>query len=419
MQGSPSRKKSGLTWPRDLGRGASDILGDVVWRAPFRTIVAAACLGLLNVGAVHAEDETEPAVVPTDPGEDEAKPDVVPTDPGEDEAKPIVAPADTGEDEIDDPVFADRFAGSYILLEHSGSVGHGGDLSPGATYAFVQSWAFSLAFDADDYLSFSASLGVDTELTPTDTTFSLEPLVSDLDLAAGVALPMPPGVEDILGWQVDLTASLPTSKASESSSLIVALEPALSASVTAPVLDGLSFDYGVGAIPYFHRYTTSSTLTPRACSPAAGCDLGRTTDTGGRNTAFQLRLGIDVGLSALKDRLSVGLGFQALYSWLHALSPSSKYSEETLLNPGNGDGSPTTVTTEFTAEIGIQPQPGLALAVGLWTPGGLRPDGGYYNPFANRFSTIYLDLTFYPVAGIAHAVRLHQKNAQAANNPAP
>ena len=371
--------------PRAGPGDASDILGSVAWRAPSRAIAGAACLWLLPVAALCAEEIGAP----------------------DDDAPPAAA------------AFADRFAASYVLLEHSGSVGHGTDLSPSATFAFVQSWSFSLAFDADERLSFGVDLGVDTELTTTDTTYATEPMLGDLDVGAAVVLPMPTAVEDVLAWQLGLTASLPTSKASQASSLILALEPQLTGSVTAPILDGLSFGYTVGAIPYVHRYTTSSTLTPRPCSPAAGCDLGRTTDTGGRNTAFQLRVGADLALAAWKERLTIGVGIEGLYSWLYAASPSPIWSEETLRDPGNGDGSPVTVTTEFTAEVAIHPQPGLALAVGLWTPGGLQPDGtGYYNPIGNRFSTVYLDLTFYPVAGIAQEVRRRQKRARA-TEPVP
>jgi hypothetical protein len=315
------------------------------------------------------------------------------------------SPEDPVAETDDGAVFVDRFGSSYVLLEHAGSVGHGGDLSPGATFALTQTVLASVTFDANDAISVGFDLGVVTELTPTDTTYRNEPMLSDLQISASAAIPMPDAVDDVLGLGAALGVILPSSKASIANTLLVALEPALSFSVTAPVADGLTFGYGISAIPRFHRFTTSQTLTGYPCSPAAGCSLGEHTDTGGRNTAFQVHVGADVSLSAFKEFLTISGSMEAWYGWLYDLSGSPNYSEATLENVGNHGGSPVTVSTQFVASIGLQPHPGIHLAVGLWTPGGMNPSGGYYNPFGNRFSTVFLDLTFYPVAGISHDVK--------------
>lgn len=316
------------------------------------------------------------------------------------------APVEAPEDES---IFADRFAGSSILLEHSGSVGHGGDLSPSATFAVVQTWAFSLSFDATDDVSLSAGLGLIGELTPNDTTFDGEFLLDDLLVAVTGSLPMPAEVEDLLGVSLGVAAGLPTSKASQSATLILSLEPNLSAWFTAPLLDGLTFGYSMGAQPRFHRYSTASTRTPYPCSPAAGCVTGTTVDTGVRNPAFQLRVGGDLSLAFWKERLSVSAGLEGLWAWPYPLSPSPNYDEETLANPGIHDDSPASSYTSFYAQVGVQAHPGLGLAIGVWTPSHMRPDGEYRNPFGNRLTTVYIDLVFTPVAGVLHEVRKAKK----------
>ncbi len=56
--------------------------------------------------------------------------------------------------------------------------------------------------------------------------------------------------------------------------------------------------------------------------------------------------------------------------------------------------------------------PGLGLSVGLWTPGGMAPDGSWYNPLGNRFSQVYVDLTVYLVEGVlAEARRARARRA--------
>jgi hypothetical protein len=337
--------------------------------------VGAACAALLAVGVARAEPAAGPA------------------------------PAPSTRPEPDQLEVAEAFAGSYVLLEHSASVGHFGDLSPAATFAFVQTWLFYGSLDATDWLNLAVDFGLQNELTPNPTTYAREALAADLGFSATATMPLPPEVADVLGWQLGLRASFPTSKASTSASLVLGLEPGLSFSATAPLLDGLTFTTYASAIPYIHRYTTYSTLTPRPCSRAAGCDLGATTETGWRNTKVQARFGGSVGLWALRHHLSVGLSFEALYGWLYDLSPAPGYDDAALTNPGNGDGSPATLTTQFVASVGVQPHPAVGLTIGLWTPGGIKPDGGYYNPFGNRFSSLYLDVTFTPLAGVVHEVR--------------
>ena len=181
-----------------------------------------------------------------------------------------------------------------------------------------------------------------------------------------------------------------------------ALRPSASLTVTAPVLDGLSFTYSLGPTPRLHRYTTASTLVPYPCSPAAGCSEGVHTDQGARNTAFQLANDFSLGLSLLDDRLSFTASLGLLHSKRYAKSGSANWSEATLLNADNRGGDPVELTSTFSLDASFQLHPALGLSLGLWTPGGLAPDGSYYNPLGNRHSQVYFDLVFYPVDAWLH-----------------
>lgn len=295
---------------------------------------------------------------------------------------------------------AARFLGSSILLEHGASIGHSADLSPEATRIFQQTFALELDFAAHERLDLSAALGMVRELTQAETTYQGEMLLNDLEVGADLGLP---GLEREAGeltWGLGLGVALPTSKASRGATLILALEPSASVGLEAPLLDGLSFGYGITPTPRMHRYTTLSTDVSIPCSRAAGCELGRHNDSGARNTRFELVQDFSLSMAALDERLSVDATFQVVHGWLYALSPSSVYSEEQITNPGNDGGSPVTLTSAFAFQVGLAPHPAIDLALGIWTPGAMRPDGTWYNPLGNRHTQLYFDVTLRPVDGI-------------------
>ncbi len=304
---------------------------------------------------------------------------------------------------------ADLFSGTSVLIEHSGSIGHGNDLSPQASRVFAQTFSFDLAMNPSDIVVAGATLSIVREVTPTDTTFDDEALLGDLGLYGLVSLPVAGGDSSPMSWSVGAAVGLPTSKASKAATLLVELAPSLSIGVEAPLLDGLAFNYGITPTVRLHRYTTVSNLVGVPCSPATGCTLGRTFDTGARNTPFQLVHDFGLSLSLWDSRLSVSTGLQLAYSRLYKLSDSPRYSEETLANPGNGGGSPTILSTAFTVDLGMQVHEGVAVSVGIWTPGSLRDDGdGYYNPLGNRYTQLYVDLVLTPVDGVAALVKQHR-----------
>ncbi len=295
---------------------------------------------------------------------------------------------------------AKRFAGSSILVEHAGTIGHAADQSPDATRIFAQTISFGLAWSAHENLGFSLDLSMVRELTATETTYARELLVDDLELAAALTLPGLEGDDGELSWGVGLGLAFPTSKASQAASLVMEVMPSLEVALTAALLDGLTLSYAITPTPRLHRYTTVSTQAAVPCSPALGCELGRHFETGQRNTKFELVQDVDLSMSALKERLSVSAAFQVGHGWLYDLSESPAYAEDDITNPGNDGGSPVTMTTAFTLEVAVQPHPAIGLALGIWTPGAMRPDGTWYNPVGNRHTQLYFDVVLTPVDGI-------------------
>lgn len=295
---------------------------------------------------------------------------------------------------------AKRFLGSSILVEHSGTIGHSADQSPAATRIFQQTISFGLAWSVHSKLDFSLDLATVRELTATDTTYANELLVDDLELGVALALPGVEGDDGELAWGVGLGLAFPTSKASRAASLVMEILPGVEVGLTAALLDGLTFSYAITPTPRLHRYTTISSQAAIPCSPAVGCALGRHFDTGARNTKFELTQDVGLSMAALKERLTVAATFQLSHGWLYELSPSPAYAEDGITNPGNDGGTPVTLTTAFTFEVGVQPHPAIGLALGIWTPGTMRPDGTWYNPLGNRHTQLYFDVVLTPVDGI-------------------
>ena len=349
---------------------------------------ASAALVLLAAAPVVAEDSP-------DPGEETAEPDASATD---DKAARVDR-------------FLEALSGSSLLLEHSFSIGHLGDLSPEASRTNSRSLIGTLSLAPTKKFGLDVQISLVQELTPTDTTFAREVLLNDVAVDLSLALPAPKQGEGPFSWAMGLGFDTPTSKAARASSLILGLRPGIELDLTFPLLDGFSVGYGIAPSPRFHRDTTASTLVEYPCSPAAGCNGGLTTDTGARNTSFQLSHDFSLGLTALDDRLSVSASLQLLYSWRYGKTSSPRWSEETLANPDNGNGNPVELTSTFLLDLSFRIHESVGISAGLWTAGGMSPSGGYYNPLGNRFSQLYFDLVFYPV-DTAAATRKKAKAAK-------
>ena len=295
--------------------------------------------------------------------------------------------------------FLKRLEGTSLLIEHAHSVGHHQDLSPSYTRSFVRTIAFEPAYAISEDLATTLRLAGSQELTTTDTTYRQEFLWEDLQLTAELTLPVPEKAQGIFAAGLAAAVDFPTSKASEAQTQVLALAPAVDFAVTAPLLDGLSWAYSIEASPRFFRYTTASTQVPLPCSVTAGCALGRTTNTGQRNTAFLLTHSFEVSLAALDSKLGLSASLDLSYGFLTEKSPSERWEETTLSPAENAGGSPVNLSSAFVFD------PGVGLSIGLWTPAGMEADGSYTNPVANRYSQVYVDVTLSPVAGLLAEIK--------------
>ena len=313
----------------------------------------------------------------------------------------IAAPAqagDTAKESLAET--AARFAGTSLLYENSWSVGHGANLDPVSTRSWSMLWSANLALQATEHVSFSLGGSLQRFIWEENTTFLNELLLSDTTFGVAFEPPTPElasGEGFPLSAEMGLDLDLPTSKASHAESLILVASPYVEGTVTAPLLDGWGWSYRLTLAPRAHRYTTMELATPRVCSQATGCTLGATTNTGWLNTKFQITHGIGTSIAALNGFLEVGADLDVTYGWLYDKSPSERYPESVLSDPGNAGGTPVSLSSAFTLDLTITPNDAFAVAVGLWTPGGMTEAGGWYNPLANRWSQVYLDVTFYPV----------------------
>ncbi len=294
-----------------------------------------------------------------------------------------------------------RFASTSLLFENTFSVAHGTNFDPIATRSWTQIRRLNLAMDVVDELRLTAGIGVQRFLFEEWTTFANETLWEDATLGATVTVPTPKVLNDVefpLYGAFGILTSLPTSKASIAETLI--LSPAIwgEGAVTAPLSGGWAWGYRFTAAPRLHRYTTYAYATPRPCSPANGCTLGASTDTGWLNTRLQLTHGVYTAFTTLSDMLSITMSMDVTYGFLYPKSESPTYGEEILSTPGNPNGgTPVSLNSSFLFDVTFAPHDSFAVGVGVWTPGSFRPNGGWYNPVINRWSQIYVDLTFYPV----------------------
>jgi hypothetical protein len=251
-------------------------------------------------------------------------------------------------------------------------------------FTFLARWWF------DDIFNVGARLDVSRELTqPDDTTYANEALVGDLVVSAAASrfYTIP-----VLG--IDLSADLllttPTSKISQARTLVFGLGPGVR---VGRVFDlggagELNLSYHVRFTSLFHRYSTAELETPLipGCGVASGgCDSYF--NTGLRNAQFRVAHGVDVSYDPL-DWFGVSVGFEHVIDWLYALDGDDpRMSLETEPNTDQRSRS------AFSAELTFTPMPALQIGVGYETVSPqLAPDSTYYNPFYNRYSTLYLDL---------------------------
>jgi hypothetical protein len=265
-------------------------------------------------------------------------------------------------------------------------------LDPSADLTWNPYYAMSFGFKPrwwfDDHWYVGARLDVTRELTQADdTTLRGEAWLGDLLLTAGASkFYTIPVVGIDLG--ADLMLSTPTSKISQGRTMVLGLGPGVRVSRTFDLAGEFSVGYHVRFSSLFHRFTTSeleSPIIPTCSSSGAGCDAF--VNTGVRNTQFRVQHGIDLSYEPL-EWLALGTGFEHIVDWLYAMD--SNDPDVSLLNESPADQR---WASSFYFEVTFMPIPALEVGVGYETISPqLAPDSTYYDPFFNRYTTLYVDL---------------------------
>ena len=270
--------------------------------------------------------------------------------------------------------------------------------APDAELTYNPYWAMAVVMRPrwwfDDVFEVSATLAVERELTESDvTTASGETLLGDLVLSAGahrfVAIP----VVDI-GLSADLALIAPTSKLSQGRSLLLALRGGVALDHTFDLLDGLTLGYGLQAMHRVHRYTTStldSPYVPGCATGGAGCEPYL--HSGLRNADWRLVSRFELGM-AFTPWLSFGIDVAILTDHLYPLTLDDKasYTPQQTTDWRH--------TLSYGLALRAKPMPSLAVTLGASTANPqLAPDSSRREPFFNRYTTVYLDLSL-DIAGL-------------------
>ena len=231
-------------------------------------------------------------------------------------------------------------------------------------------------------------VGVTREVTDADdTTMSGEYLLDDIELSAGAARFYTIPKADIT-ISASATVITPTSKLSDSRSLLLGIRPAVSLGRKFDVLEGLSLEYAFSTTKFFNRHTTAQRDAPLipGCSSSDGfCDSF--THMGDRNPEWRLANQAAVSLDFtpwIGASLSGAIVTDLLY-------PQEAPDPAVSLEPVAG--TDLRYNMEYNAEVYALPVKWLTVALGLYTYNPqLSPDSTYEKPFVNRYSTVYLDL---------------------------
>ncbi len=232
--------------------------------------------------------------------------------------------------------------------------------------------------------------GLSREITDSDTTTkSGEVLWDDTVVRAGASsFYRIPWVGIEFSGGLDLIT--PTSKLSQARSVFLGLRSSLGVSRTFPLLKGLTLFYSLQGTKFFNEYTTSSRNSPLIPGCSGGsCDIylnsglrnpeWRMTNLGGISMEFTNW----IGLSA-----SVGLVMDFVYSQ-ETQDPAVSFQPQV----GQDDRRYTMV---YDLEVHTRPMPSLGIAVGASTVSPqLKLNSTMEDPFINRYTTVYVDLTFH------------------------
>jgi len=275
-------------------------------------------------------------------------------------------------------VYSNTF--SLISLDRSAELTYNPNYS--MTWSFRPRWWFG------DNFFLRAALDVTRELTEADqTTYSDEAWLGDLSVVAGLARlwTIPVVGIDLSG---DIAFTFPTSKASQASTLVLAVAPRLRLSKSFPLLKSLILGANLRATPYLHRYTTGELASPRItnCSASeAGC--GAFLNSGSRNAFLRLTPSLDATL-VIFDWMGVSLAYGWIVDWLHSASGGEDVVSWVPQEPQN-----QRYYSFFQLNVFFDPTDYLEVGLNLLTYAPqLAPDSSYYNPLFNRYTTLSVDV---------------------------
>jgi hypothetical protein len=286
------------------------------------------------------------------------------------------------------PTRADeRWAGSTVSVKHSvglGGLGFDPDFNPTLlqTLSIDPTWRFS------DRLRLTGHLGVETELTDSDTSsYERQPLLEDATVT-GAFLLRP-------GLTATLRLALPTSKEAIARRRLAALSPALTYTRT--------FTPGAWRLSPFAtvRATWNWQLTTTLVYDGptiTGCDAERgdtceAYDHAGQRSAAAGFAEI-VGLSAALPRLDLTLTAQVWWvqAWLYDLAPVD--GPDGLPVPSSPRNTDWRLSNVYLVAAEWQPLARWRFGAGLETQNPVEtPDGGLYWPFFNRHTQLFVTAT--------------------------
>ena len=248
-------------------------------------------------------------------------------------------------------------------------------------FSLLPRWWFT------DRIFAKANLDITRELTNADdTTYRGETVLGDLSVGVGMSRIWKIPVVDI-DLSADINFYLPTSKASQARTLVMAIRPGARLSRAFDILNGFQLGLNLRTGPSFHRYTTAERETPliSSCSlSSSGCDSFY--NTGLRNPMYRFQWTADAWLGVL-PWLDAYVVYGQVIDWLYSFDGHAGTSFEP------EPDSNARFLSVFAAELTFRPVKYLDLIAGYQTISPqLGPDSNFYNPFYNPYSIVYIDI---------------------------
>jgi hypothetical protein len=253
---------------------------------------------------------------------------------------------------------------------------------------YAMSWTIKPRWWFDDVWYAGARLDLTREISEADdTTYAGETQVGDLLLVAGASdfVTVPGAGIDV---SADFIVTTPTSKLSQARTLVLGLGPGVKIGRTFDLGGDFSLVYHVRFTSFLDRYTTAETETPiiPTCARSeAGCESF--VNTGVRNPQWRVQHGIDLSWQPL-EWLGASIGFEHYVDWLYPIA-----ADDPRISLATDSPTDQRHSSAFGFEATFTPLPSLEVGLGYETVSPqLAPDSTYYNPFYNRYTTLYLDL---------------------------